>query len=86
MTALHIVAMNGNTVFARYLIEKGANVNAMDKCATPLINAVEEHKQMVELLLNNKADGAAQLTNVVSHKRLESSPFLLREHDNVQPG
>jgi ankyrin repeat protein len=56
MTALHIVAMNGNTAFARYLIGKGANVNAMGKVATPLINAVEEHKDMVELLLNNKAD------------------------------
>ena len=56
MTALHLVAMVGNIPFARYLIEKGANVNAMDKYATPLINAVEEHKEMVEFLLNNKAD------------------------------
>ena len=55
-TALHIVAWNGNTAFARLLLEKGANVNGRDKFGTPLIAAVEDHRDMVELLLNNKAD------------------------------
>lgn len=55
-TALHIVAWSGNTAFARYLIEKGADVNAKDRFGTPLISAVEDHRDMAELLLNNKAD------------------------------
>ena len=55
-TALHMVASNGNTAFARLLIENGAKLNAEDKFGTPLIGAVENHKDMVELLLNNKAD------------------------------
>ncbi len=55
-TALHIVAWSGNTAFAGYLIEKGADVNAKDRFGTPLISALEDHRDMVELLLNNKAD------------------------------
>jgi ankyrin repeat protein len=55
-TALHTVAWNGNIAFARLLIENGANVNAVDKFGTPLIAAIEDHRDMVELLLNNKAD------------------------------
>jgi ankyrin repeat protein len=55
-TALHIVAWSGNTAFAGYLIEKGADVNAKDRFGTPLISAVEDHRDVVELLLNNKAD------------------------------
>jgi len=55
-TALHVVAWNGNTAFAKLLIENGANVNARDKFGTPLIDAIEDHRDMVELLLNNKAD------------------------------
>jgi ankyrin repeat protein len=54
-TALHTVAWNGNTAFARLLIENGANVNAVDRFGTPLIAAIEDHRDMVELLLNNKA-------------------------------
>jgi ankyrin repeat protein len=55
-TALHIVAWNGNTAFARLLLENGAKVNAMDKSGTPLIAAIEDHRDMVELLLNSRAD------------------------------
>jgi ankyrin repeat protein len=55
-TPLHIVAWSGNTAFAKYLIEKGADVNARDRFGTPLIAAVEDHRDMVELLLNSKAD------------------------------
>ena len=55
-TALHSVASNGNTAFARYLIEKGADVNARDRFGTPLTAAVEDHRDMVKLLLNNKAN------------------------------
>ena len=55
-TALHSVASNSNTAFARYLIEKGADVNARDRFGTPLTAAVEDHRDMVKLLLNNKAN------------------------------
>lgn len=55
-TPLHIAAWNGNTEFARLLIGKGANVNAQDKFGSPLIAAIEEHRDMVELLLKSKAD------------------------------
>lgn len=55
-TALHMAASIGHTAFARVLIENGANVNAMDRFGTPLIGAVEDHRDMVQLLLNNKAD------------------------------
>jgi ankyrin repeat protein len=55
-TALHSAAFNGRTAFAKLLIQNGAKVNARDKYGTPLTAAVEKHRDMVELLLNNKAD------------------------------
>ncbi len=55
-TALHIVASVGNTGFARCLIDNGADVNARDRFGTPLTTAAENHRDMVELLLNSKAD------------------------------
>jgi len=55
-TALHSAAFNGRTTFAKLLIQNEANVNAMDQYGTPLTAAVEQHRDTVELLLDNKAD------------------------------
>lgn len=59
-TLLHYAAKKGNYKLARFLIENGADPNAIDKkypYKTPLHEAAEHgHIRMVELLLENGAD------------------------------
>jgi ankyrin repeat protein len=60
-TPLHCAAYNNTYGAALLLIELGANVNARNLCGKgPLWYAVEKsHVSMVQLLLNNDADVAA---------------------------
>ncbi|KAL3262636.1 hypothetical protein ABHI18_002599 [Aspergillus niger] len=58
-SALHVLAYFGITTKAKRLIEKGADVNANDNALglTPLHCAAHRgHEEMVELLLDNKAN------------------------------
>ena len=57
-TALHCAADYGQTEIVKYLLSKGANVNALDKYGiSPLLNAVfESHTDCVKVLLEKGAD------------------------------
>ena len=61
-TLLHEVAKSGDIETAKYLIEKGANVNAIDlEGETALMYAVRSNnKKMVKLLNDANADGFAK--------------------------
>ena len=58
ITPLYMAASEGQTAVANFLIEKGANVNAVDREGqTPLMKAaMKGDRGMVELLLKNGAD------------------------------
>lgn len=58
MTALHQAARKGNVEAAQFLIEHGANINALDtQQKTPLHNAIEENQlKLTQLLLAQGAD------------------------------
>ncbi|XP_059488664.1 uncharacterized protein LOC132204279 [Neocloeon triangulifer] len=57
-TALHLAAMEGYVDIAKFLIKKGAQIDACDsKNSTPLIWATKKkHSDMCRFLLKNKAD------------------------------
>jgi ankyrin repeat protein len=56
--ALHLVAQNGNVLFAKMLIVNNINMNAMDKNRKFPINYAAENSntELVNLLLENKVD------------------------------
>ena len=58
MTPLHFVSQTGNTEIMDLLIERGADINALNKDGnTPLMLALyTNHREAAELLLQNKAD------------------------------
>jgi len=56
-TLLILAVYNNNVEVAKFLIEKGADVNGNSKMGTPLMAAVvKNNQQCAEILLKNKAD------------------------------
>ncbi|GLT42386.1 hypothetical protein SLA2020_163880 [Shorea laevis] len=73
-TALHYAADKGPKELIELLLSKGADIDAMADCGTPLqYAAARRKKDSVKLLLDNHAD-----PNVVSHNL--SSPLLASIH------
>ncbi|CAD5120790.1 DgyrCDS9349 [Dimorphilus gyrociliatus] len=66
---LCVAADYGHFDVIKYLIERGANVNACDSHGiTPLLSAIYEgHKECVELLLSNGADKSKKAPNGQSY-------------------
>ncbi|APR98328.1 ankyrin repeat domain-containing protein [Wolbachia endosymbiont of Folsomia candida] len=58
-TLLHLTAMNGHTKLVDLLLDKGANVNAVEnkhRCTPLHLAAMNGHTEVVEFLLGKKAD------------------------------
>ena len=74
-TALHIVAKRGDTVYTRFLLQKGANPNIRDaRGTTPLAAAVIAGQDaVIPLLIQGKAD--VNLANPAGE-----SPLILAVH------
>jgi len=71
-TALHTAVERGDIPFARFLLENGANVNAVGPANnTPLIIAIQQNnREMVELLIEHEANvniqGQRNLTPLIA--------------------
>jgi len=91
-TPLHQAAQKGELIVARFLLDSGADVNAVDSVSTqgwtPLhYAAANGHKAMVELLLSRKADvhatdrrRAATALHLAAEKGFKSVAETLLDH------
>lgn len=99
-TPLILAAYNGNYPIAKYLVEKGANVNVINKQNyTPLMFAVshqhvcpKEHLDLVKLLVLNGAkmdyiyDGQSILGTASLNGHIEMVKFLINNGADVNGG
>ncbi|KAI4893582.1 hypothetical protein NFI96_021375, partial [Prochilodus magdalenae] len=85
---LRVSAVTGNTAVAALLISAGADINVRDKDGkTPLMVAVlNNHEELVKLLLDNEADqhvknefGAGALEMAKAFQRKNIIPLLVKE-------
>ena len=93
-TALHVAAYQGNTRFLKYLLEKSANVNAVDnEGRTPIFSgAYDGNFKTVKLLCECAANlllkdntNLTVLEYAVSRKEFETAKFLNGKLGNICP-
>ena len=88
-TALLLAIMSGHTQIVQYLLDKGADINALSKDghSSLMIACQYKHQDIVHLLLNYRADANTQnskTTNTALHfaccKQLATAVELLLAH------
>ena len=93
-TALHVAAYQGNTRFLKYLLEKSANVNAIDKEGkTPIFSGTYDgNLKTIKLLCEYGADlhlkdniNLTVLEYAIRRKEFETAKFLNGKLGNICP-
>ena len=93
-TALHVAAYQGNTRFLKYLLEKSANVNAIDnEGKTPIFSGTYDgNLKTIKLLCEYGADlhlkdniNLTVLEYAISRKEFETAKFLNGKLGNICP-
>lgn len=91
-TALHVAAYQGNTRFLKYLLEKSANVNAIDnEGKTPIFSGTyDDNLKTIKLLCEYGADlhlkdniNLTVLEYAISRKEFETARFLNVKLGNI---
>ncbi|CAG8946888.1 unnamed protein product [Penicillium salamii] len=89
-TPLHLATYGGNKDVLRFLLEKGARVNAKDKEGLTALNSIKSDKktEIARLLLEHGADmdlednnGQAPLQKAAANGRVEMVKLLLQHQD-----
>ena len=92
-TPLHVAAMNGNRKLVKYLLKRGAEIDAGDnENSTPLhVAAMNGHKDVVEYLISKGADLNLQDDNGMStlhwaayFGHLDVAEYLLKKGANLE--